>query len=40
LAYINTSEGFYTDRIGVADNGQPVFLYFDPASNQFRSVNG
>src|SRR5438105_9330130 len=30
--------GFYAGRIGTTDGGIPVYLYFDPASGQFRPV--
>lgn len=30
--------GFYAAQIGATDKGLPVYLYFDPASKQFRPV--
>jgi hypothetical protein len=33
-----TRAGFYAGRIGSTDRGYPVYLYFDPASQQFRPV--
>lgn len=39
MPIVNTgTEGFYAGRIGTADSGLPVYLYFDPSSNQFRPV--
>jgi hypothetical protein len=38
MALINSQTGFYTNRIGTTDSGTPVFLYFDPAMNEFRPV--
>ena len=38
MALIQSPTGFYTNRIGATDAGDPVFLYFDPLMNQFRPV--
>jgi hypothetical protein len=39
MPIVNTgSAGFYAGRIGSTDTGLPVYLYFEPASGQFRPV--
>jgi hypothetical protein len=39
MAIVNTeTKGFYAGRIGTTENDLPVYLYFEPSSNQFRPV--
>jgi len=39
MPIVNTGTGgFYAGHIGTVDGGFPVYLYFDPTSNQFRPV--